>query len=311
MFDPRLEKLRAAVRTVDPAPEIIPAPAPCIPCPDLDLDAWLESIGCQRAILTRFKEDVFLLEVAKLGNLYVWIDFSHDEEATCCVARLMAMPLETIDGELYPESILAQVADRELGENCRKLLVENFSLDGSPVEQIQSWLDLAFGAVERMERSDLAARESASRLEGHLVGLGYPVVWSSEVAFDLERVKILGTDRRYYVDSREQIGFTPGGTFFVDLLGRQISLSSAVPYIVEPLTFRSVAELASEDPSLVIEHRVVLEGWVERWVHGLARHCLFYDPDMARAKIVYEFQVPIPSIADTLTPPLVLGQIPS
>lgn len=158
--------------------------------------------------------------------------------------------------------------------------------------------------------------KAQSRIDAELTTRGYWMIWPEDVVFDLERVSIVGSDKKYYVDSIDRITTSDWGAIFKDLNGVSIFISAGTQFVVEALTFRNVEELATESSSLVVSCVELLQGFsfaraipIERIVpiYGVDGGC--EDPLVLENWIAYNFYVPIPAIAETMVPIIAGGGV--
>lgn len=151
--------------------------------------------------------------------------------------------------------------------------------------------------------------KARARIESILTTRGYFAIWPPRVVFDLERLTVLGSGHKYYIDSIDRSIDTNAGVSFEDLTGARILLSHSTQFVVEPLTFASVEELRQESESLVVPCVELLHGFSFARAIPLDRIVTIYgadagseDPLVLENSIAYNFYVPIPAIADTLKP---------
>lgn len=298
---PNLVKLRQRIGTkTNPKPEL------AIESAFNFFEDYLLDIGAVLIQNNQYGEKLYVLPFGLIGDTYWWVEFSVEEEShNRLVVCLVSTPLP-IDREDKPEYLELIASSVRGQEGCHTQLIDK----ANTLTQLDSILDRAFQFINRVSTDYALAMAGADRLRNHLTGLGYCVTWDAEVAYDLERVTVLtgATERRYYVDSIEQIASAAGGIYFKDALGRGIVVSHGSGYIVEPLTFRSVEELAAESPSLVLNCVKLITGFTQRLIPGFSGFRLFYNPD-SKLTIAHQFMVPVPSIAESLKPVLEVGGI--
>lgn len=301
LFNPALAKLRDRVRlntTIEPDP--LPLLTTSI------FEEYLLEIGAIAIKMTAYGEELHVLEFGTIGSILWWIEFYlNDEVENELVVSLVSMPLP-IEAEDKPD-YLEFIASRNKGQKgCRLHLVDTVEVLG----QIDSILDRAFRFAERVNCKYEVAIQSTDRLNNYLTGIGHCVMWPTEIAYDLERLTVLSgdTERRYYVDSIENIATAAGGIYFKDILGRGIVISHGSGYIVESLTFRNITELAAENSSLVVSRVELLMKFDRVRIDGFAEPFVVYNPD-SKAAIAHQFLVPVASIAENLKPVLEVGGI--
>lgn len=301
IHNPVLAKLRDRVHTnVAIQPEVKPDPLSPI------FDGYLLEIGAIALKMVLWGEKLHVLPFGLVGDIYWWIEFYlNEEDESELIVSLVSMPLPRNREDKL--EYLDLVANRDKGfKGCRGHLVEAVQSSS----QIDPILDRAFRFMERVNSEYERAIADEDRLANYLTGLGYCVMWPTEIVYDLERITVLmgATERSYYIDSIENVATAAGGIYFKDILGRGIVVSHGSGYVVEPLTFQSVAELAAESQSLVVNCVELLTGFDRLKIAGFAEPFMIYNPDLT-LKIAHQFLVPAASIAESLKPILEVGGI--
>lgn len=253
----------------------------------------------------------YLLEIGKVGDIYYWIDFSGHHSLGLdwrfCACKL------TEPEEIHPLSIVGRIASRCKANNSRLVTIDHGRLSKPDVDSeghgtlqylVETCLRFFTNDLYYFELSLLAQR----RIEAKLTYLNYSVMWPEEIAYDLERVRV-SDGSTYYIDSVDKMYQTDLGICFNDLHGAGVTLSPTSSFVVDPLTFLNVAELAAERKTLVVPQVEMLKGFFQHRLHGAdelvpihVEDAKIEDPLIVDGYLAYAFFTPIPAIADTLKP---------
>jgi hypothetical protein len=251
------------------------------------------------------------VEIGKVGDIHYWIDFAA-QHSLGLDWRFCACKLAEPE-EIHPLSIVGRIANRRKASDSRLVTIDHGRLskpdldpenNGNLQYLIETCLRFFTNDLYYFELSLLAQRRIAAKL----TYLNYSVAWPEEIAYDLERVRV-SDGSTYYIDSTDQMRQTEGGTYFKDLHGMEVLLSPTCSFVVDPLTFLNVAELAAERKTLVVPQVELLKGFFQYRLRGAdelvpihVEDAKIEDPLLVDGYLAYAFFTPIPAIADTLKP---------
>ena len=253
--------------------------------------------------------DRYILYIGMVGEYSYWIEFLGDKWS---------------DENWY---MWAAKLDKINSDRQRPILTQIASLTEGRIKVKQGWLseDREFDSVDgvitdclQCYANDLARHQlvisSASQIKATLASSGYFVEWPAEVVFDLERLTLIGTNTRYYLDSKNSIVINNDSEIsFTDLTGNKVMLSAGCKYVVEPLTFAGVEELAMESLTLVLScSEILLDFSLIKGLKGSyepVSNLVLQDSRIeqstspeSKTKILYNFYVPIPAISEMMKP---------
>jgi hypothetical protein len=307
MLNPKLQSLHSSIKPKTPRPKLklsnlsAAAHEYLVELGGVFVDTCLDPDQIQHC----------LLEIGKVGDVYYWIDFG-DAHSLGLDWKFLACKLIEPE-EFHQFSIVGRIASRFKVGNSRLVTIDHGRLSKPDLDpenkgNLQCLIKtcLRFFANDRhcFELSLLANR----RIEAKLTYLNYSVAWPEEIVYDLERVRV-ADGSTYYIDSSDQIHQTAWGICFNDLHGAEVTLSPTCSFVVDPLTFLNVTELAAERKTLVVPQVEMLRGFFQHRLHGTdelvpihVEDAKIEDPLLVDGYLAYTFFTPIPAIADKLKP---------